>query len=259
MASRNFFFLAKFKNVSTGSRMLAGLIVATLCMVISVGCSKSSSSSDQAKADGDESPNQQTADAESAVKPSAEQKTTGADKTVATNVSHVKEISESQQPAGFQLSGIWYGESRIDVNAANAKLSNLTEAETQRLQSIINAFGSIVMATEFRADGVLELDMMIAGPDGTPLRDRSIGTWKTLEAGPTAIKIETSEYSGEETEPKTKIYLYKILGNDHFEFVPESIHPELFTLSPRIVFQRVKQPLEDASIAEQPSKNSLRR
>lgn len=256
MASRNFFFLAKFKNVSTGSQLLAGLIVATLCMVISVGCSKSPSSSDQAETS---STSQQTAETESTDTPSAEQETTGAAKMVATNVSHVKEISESQQPAGFQLSGIWYGESRIDVNAANAKLSNLTEAETQRLQSIINAFGSIVMATEFRADGVLELDMMIAGPDGTPLRDRSIGTWKTLEAGPTAIKIETSEYSGEETEPKTKIYLYKILGNDHFEFVPESIHPELFTLSPRIVFQRVKQPLEDASIAEKPSGNSLRR
>jgi hypothetical protein len=114
------------------------------------------------------------------------------------------------------------------------------------------------MAAEFRVDGVLELDMMISGPDGTPLRDRSIGTWKTIEADQTAIKIETSEYRGEDTEPQTKLYLYKILSNDQFEFVPESVHPELFTMSPRIVFQRVKQPLEDAAIAEQPSANSLR-
>ena len=255
MASRNLSFLPSHKKALTSSQLLAGLLVATHCLMIGVGCSESPTTAVETRSKiADASPKQLSAE-----KPaSTEEEPTGNLNTSATNVSHVKDITESSKPTGFQLSGIWYGESRIDVDVANAKLSNLTEAESNHLQSIINSFGSIVMAAEFRVDGVLELDMMISGPDGTPLRDRSIGTWKTIEADQTAIKIETSEYRGEDTEPQTKLYLYKILSNDQFEFVPESVHPELFTMSPRIVFQRVKQPLEDAAIAEQPSANSLR-
>jgi len=256
MASRNLSFLHRPKKTITSYQLLAGLIVATHCLFIGVGCSKSPTAEKATQSKTADTSSQETSTEKLA---SIEEESTGNRNTSMTNVSHAKEITESSKPGGFQLSGIWYGESRIDVDVANAKLSNLTEAESNHLQSIINSFGSIVMAAEFRADGVLELDMMIAGSDGAPLRDRSIGTWKTIEADQTAIKIETSEYRGEETEPQTKLYLYKILSNDQFEFVPESIHPELFTMSPRIVFQRVKQPLEDTSIAEKPSGNSLRR
>lgn len=164
----------------------------------------------------------------------------------------------NQVQSDFNLTGVWYGQAVLDLDAANAKLATIPAEDAARLQQIINAFSSIVIAAEFRPDTVMELDMMITAPDGQALRDRSVGTWKILEADDKLMKVQTSEYSGEETEAKEKLYLYRFVNQNAFQFVPDSISPELYTFSPRIVFQRVEQPLDDSDLANVPAETENR-
>ena len=158
----------------------------------------------------------------------------------------------------FVLTGVWYGESNLDVDAANQKLAGLPPEEARQLEEIINTFHTLVMAAEFRADAVLELDMMIMTPDGQQFRDRSIGTWNILETSSQHLKVRTSEYVANSQEPVEKTYLYKSIGKDRFEFVPENISPELLGFTPKVIFQRLEEELSDAEVAEQPVPSAVR-
>lgn len=157
-----------------------------------------------------------------------------------------------------ELKGVWYGESVYDVDAFQEKLSAASVLEAQNLQDLISAFATIVMAAEFRGDSVMELDMMITANDGTQLRDRSVGTWNIIERSATHLKVETSEYKNADQQPNKQVYLYQFIDKDHFQFVPESLSPDLLGFSPRIVFQRVEQPLADPAVAQQPEDTLLR-
>jgi hypothetical protein len=157
-----------------------------------------------------------------------------------------------------EIEGVWYGESVYDVDAFNEKLSAASELEAEKLQNLVDVFATIVMAAEFRNDSVVELDMMITADDGTQMRDRSVGTWNILERSGTRLKIETSEYKNSGELPSKQVYLYQFIDKDHFQFVPESISPDLLGFSPRVVFQRVEQPLADPEVAEQTGSTAIR-
>ena len=146
-------------------------------------------------------------------------------------------------------------------NCDNTKIVKAFEKERKKLfcfWKIINTFHTLVMAAEFRADAVLELDMMIMTPDGQQFRDRSIGTWNILETSSQHLKVRTSEYVANSQEPVEKTYLYKSIGKDRFEFVPENISPELLGFTPKVIFQRLEEELSDAEVAEQPVPSAVR-
>ena len=157
-----------------------------------------------------------------------------------------------------ELKGVWYGESAYDVDAFNAQLAQMEPEKAQRLREIVNTFSTIVMAAEFRPDSVMELDMMLTTSDGRQLRDRAVGTWSIVETTRAGITVQTSQYKNEEQQPTQKVYVYQFLDKDHFQFVPDSISPDLRPFSPRIVFQRLDQPLDDAAVAKEPSQKVIR-
>ena len=178
-----------------------------------------------------------------------------------TQVSQTKIVdTPAAKPAAQEkgLKGVWYGEAVYDVDAVNARLAQLAPEQAAQLEEKVNTFSTIVMACEFRPDSALEFDMMITTPDGQQLRDRSIGTWKIVQKNQTSVTIETSEYKNEEQEATAKVYVYQFIDNDHFQFVPDSISPDLRSFSPRIVFQRVEQELDDAAVAEEQNGNVVR-
>lgn len=172
------------------------------------------------------------------------------------------ETADSRSPQATaqppELLGVWYGESVYDVDAFNEKLSEVSQQEAQDLQDLVGVFATIIMAAEFRGDSVVELDMMITANDGTQLRDRSVGTWNIVERSATRLKVETSEYKNANQQPNKQVYVYQFIDEDHFQFVPESISPDLLGFSPRIVFQRVEQPLADPAVAQQPGDTLVR-
>lgn len=167
------------------------------------------------------------------------------------------QADDAQNQAG-NLQGVWYGESTLDIEAINQKLEQLPEDQARQLEELATTFSTIVMAAEFRADSVMEFDMMLTGPDGQARRDRSVGTWKIAKVTPAAITVETKEFRNENEQPVGRIYVYQFIDKDHFQFVPDSIDPDLRPFTPRIVFQRVKQPLPEANVAEETGENSVR-
>ena len=175
----------------------------------------------------------------------------------ATVAATVKE--KVTDPVGLELQGVWYGEAVYDVDAFNQRLSEIPPEEALKLQEMVSTFATVIMAAEFRADSVVELDMMITRQDGQQMRDRSVGTWAIVARDRENLKVETSEYKSENGDPAKKVYVYKVLDQDHFHFVPDSVSPDLHPFSPRIVFQRVEQPLEDsAAVAEEPTEAVVR-
>lgn len=190
-------------------------------------------------------------DLDSAAKVTAADSTTS---TVSTSAPQDATGDKQQVAAKPELKGVWYGESAFDVDAFNAKLNQLDPQQAAQLQQMVSTFSTIVMAAEFRADSVMELDMMIMSPDGQQLRDRSVGTWAVVEQTETGLKISTQEYKNDEQQPTEKVYVYQFIDKDHFQFVPDSVSPDIREFSPRIIFQRVEQPLEDPTVAEETGK-----
>ena len=169
--------------------------------------------------------------------------------------SNTATVKEKLSP---ELKGVWYGESVYDVDAYSARIAQLPAEEAAKLQDMVSTFATIVMAAEFRPDSVVELDMMITMKDGQQMRDRSVGTWAVVSKTATGIQVETTEYKNENQQPTKKVYNYQFIDNDHFQFVPDSISADIRDFSPRIVFQRLDQPLNEAAVAEEQDNKVIR-
>lgn len=184
---------------------------------------------------------------------------TATEPSLAAQSAEPQSSSERRQTSGqHDLHGVWYGEAVFDVDAYNARMSQLDPVQAARLQEMVGTFSTIIMGAEFRADSVMELDMMLTAQDGQALRDRTVGTWKVRQTTPISVTIETAEYKNNEQQPVQKVYVYQFIDQDHFQFIPDSISPELREFSPRIVFQRVKEPLAEAAVAEEPTSPAVR-
>ena len=236
------------RSKSTSLKLLCTFIA--LCGAIISGCGKS-----------DVSNSESTAEKTNNVEPAENDSTVAQNKTVSDQPEENTgaQVNQATNPVAQEnLVGVWYGESSIDLDAAQTYIATLEPAEAEKFQNILAAFTSIIFGAEFRKDSVLEFDMVITGPNGQQLRDRSIGSWQVLEAADDLMKVATAEYVGEEKEATQKTYLYRFVERDQIQFVPESVHPDLLRFSPRIVLKRVASELDDSVLAEETTENNLR-
>ena len=146
-----------------------------------------------------------------------------------------------------QLSGVWLGSAVMDEAKFEQKISELNPEQQQLLIAKAGSFLSMVMAVEFRNDGVMENGVEMVSTDGQLLRDNSVGKWKIISAENNDLLVETQETLSDGTVATDQtVYKFFPDGNRFAMSVPAS--EELQGCNPMLVFQR--ESVQNTNLAE---------
>lgn len=206
--------------VSILQRVLAGFLVAIMCIALcfTAGCAKSEAPK----------PSGGTDDATSQAQPTPQDKI-------------------AQSFTSENLMGIWLGNATLDEAKLRRKLQPLTSERQQLAIAKATSFLSTVMAVEYKHDGTLENDLELMSIDGKVLRDGSTGFWRVVEPKVDGLVIETQETLSDGSIATSQSYLkFFAEGNRFVAAVP--IGEDLQGCDAMLVFER--QTLPDANLAE---------
>jgi hypothetical protein len=177
-----------------------------------------------------------------------------ASSTQATSAKSVSAGASQSTNIESPLVGVWLGTAGLDEGLLQRKMDSLPDEESRaKLLSMARTFSSTYVGLQFDPDRNLEMDMIIEQPDGTPIRDRSSGTWEIAQVDGKSVTVHLHETIEGKTESSTKCYVFQ--DNDQFVLIP-AVVPDLRDCNPVIVFVResLADPAETASSEQQENK-----
>lgn len=212
-------------KVHFGTAALAFLVAVLSLVIATSGCSK-----------------QQTAQS------NANEQQDDANEEPAT--SHTVPVAVGQSPAnqyepalaGEKLVGVWYGVVHLDNTKVMAKLETLKEPEVRaQFMSMAETIESMRIATEFRSDGTMEIDIEIRPAGAEVQRASTVGTWRILEQNANSVMIETTEPAADPNQPElqdlVKQVQYTFIDKNHVA-IRAPVSPDFNDCDPAVVFER---------------------
>jgi hypothetical protein len=158
--------------------------------------------------------------------------------TAGNTNANVQQASPAK-PANYNLVGHWAGVSYLDEAKLKQKYDSLTDpAQKEALVRAAEAFLSLVVAVEYKANGTMESDVEMLGTNGEVVREVVAGTWRVVEAKGLKLIVEVQERVADKTPEPVRKFFQFYEGGDNLA-TPIETAPELADLNPLIVFERL--------------------
>lgn len=146
---------------------------------------------------------------------------------------------QAVKPANYNLAGHWAGVSYLDETKLKQKYDSLTDpAQKEALVRAAEAFLSLVVAVEYKANGTMESDVEMLSTNGEVVREVVVGTWRVVETKGLKLIVEIQERVPDKTPEPVRKFFQFYEGGDHLA-TPIETAPELAELNPLIVFERL--------------------
>ncbi len=143
------------------------------------------------------------------------------------------------KPANYNLTGHWAGVSYLDETKLKQKYDSLTDpAQKEALVRAAEAFLSLVVAVEYKANGTMESDVEMLSTGGEVVREVVVGTWRVVETKGLKLIVEIQERVPDKTPEPVRKFFQFYEGGDNLA-TPIETAAELTELNPLIVFERL--------------------